>query len=166
MTHRLRRMHLGPGPIEYGKAERAIRRPLGVADADHQLGLHPVHRPHHDRRRIERRRLGRDPVQALPYHTHSVLVIATADGPTRQQAAVFVVADHEGVEWRLARPADDDEVVGLDGLDLEPEGASLACHVRALPVLRHHALETSFEAGFDQLESVLFYLVGYEEVPT
>src|SRR4029077_3151151 len=100
-----------------------------------ELSPHPVDGPRHYRGRVEGRaqRLQRD--QGVANRLHRGLVVATADGTAGQEPPIFVIPDDQRVEWPLARPSDDHEVVGLDGFDLEPEWAALAWHVGTLLVL-------------------------------
>ena len=75
-----------------------------------------------------------------------------------------MVADKQGVEGLGAGPADHHEVVRLDGFDLEPEGAALTRHVRALHVFGNDSLEPALKAGLEQLDAILFDMVGHEDV--
>src|SRR6266851_4475784 len=161
---RFRLMHLRPQAVEDRKSQRAVGRPFRVAHADDQLRSYPAHRSRHDRRGVERRGVGGKVGQHFSYRHHRGLVVPAPDRPARQQPAVLVVADEQGLERFLTRPANDDEVVGLHGFDLQPEGTALPRHVWALDVLRNHTLEPALEARFEQFDAVLLDVVGDEDV--
>src|SRR6266550_6182288 len=169
VAHGLSGMDLGTHTVEDRKSQGPVRRPLRITDAHHQLRPDPVDWPDHDRGRVEGRILRRELDQPVAKRGGRFVVVAAADGAAWQETAVFVVTHHERIERFATRPvtqpAYDDEVVGLDCLDLQPEGASLSRHVGALPVLRDHALKAAFEARLEELDPVLFYVIGDKEMP-
>src|SRR5258706_12489085 len=157
-------MYLWPQTVEDRKSESAVRRPFRITHADDELRPHPMHRARHDRLRVKWGRVGRQLGQHRPDGVHRGSVIATADGPARQEPAVLVITDEQRFKRRRPCPSDDDEVVRLHGLDLQPERAALAGHVRALAVFRDHAFEAALETGFVELDAILLDVVGHEDV--
>src|SRR6266566_4369317 len=169
VAHGFSGMDLGTHAVEDRKSQGPVRRPLRITDAYHQVRPDPIDRPHHDRGRVEGRIFRRELDQPVAKRGGRFVVVAAADGAAWQETAVLVVTHHERVERLVARlvtqPADDDEVVGLDGFDLQPEGAPLPRHVRALPVLGDHAFEAPLEARLEEFDPVLFYVIGDKEMP-
>src|ERR1700704_6459894 len=147
---RLSGMHLRSQAVEDRKPQRSVRRPFGVTDAHDQLRPHPMDRFGHDRRRVKWRLVGREVQKSIPDSARRRVVVAASDRPARQQTLILVISDDQGVERLLSNPADDYEVIRLDGFDLEPERAALAGHVRTQLVLGDHALQPSLEAGLEQ----------------
>src|SRR6202521_4886452 len=139
VAHRFGGVNLRTQAVEDRKAQGAVGRPLRVANADHELRPHTVHRLGHYRLRGKRPRVRGELLERVADGLRRLVVVAAADSAAWEEAAVLEITHQERAEQLLTGPANDHEIVRLDRLDLEPEGTALAGHVWTLLVLGDHA---------------------------
>ena len=147
---------------EAGVADVAIGRPLAEGDLHDDAGRHPVPggtaalgppaRLHG--LRVDRRRLGDEPRQALHQLARGGVAPAGAHRTGVVQATLVVVAEQQvadlGGGAALVGEADDNELLPLLALELQP-GLGARTDVGRVGLLQQHAFEPHVAGGGEQL---------------
>src|SRR5688572_28136193 len=157
-----RRLVLAQADID-GVPKSAVAGPLGVRDLGDELRFDPVHVACDSARSrlLDGRRAPLERLQFRVQRLQRALVESSADLARVTQRSLCTVArrDEQSAEGRARatgiREADDDELLPLQALDLEPAAGTLALTVRIARAFRNDAFEAQPARCREELRAAL-----------